>query len=137
MEQSLIGGFYGKLKKVNATCATLAGIVLVCSVCAASSGLTAALAQPGVLLPANPNPTAEMLPALPTARAGVSAKEPAAKVGHAAPLPRPAKEQAIHGSLPDRLDGIAEVIRAKPKSANPYLNLKPRDSFRFMECLII
>jgi TRAP-type C4-dicarboxylate transport system permease small subunit len=29
MEQSLIGGFYGKLKKVNATCATLAGIVLL------------------------------------------------------------------------------------------------------------
>jgi len=29
MEQSLIGGFYGKLKKVNAVCATLAGIVLL------------------------------------------------------------------------------------------------------------
>jgi TRAP-type C4-dicarboxylate transport system permease small subunit len=29
MEQSLIGGFYGKLKKVNAACATLAGVVLL------------------------------------------------------------------------------------------------------------
>jgi len=29
MEQSLIGGFWGKLKKVNAACSTLAGIVLL------------------------------------------------------------------------------------------------------------
>jgi C4-dicarboxylate transporter DctQ subunit len=29
MEPSLFGGFYGKLKKVNAVCATLAGIVLL------------------------------------------------------------------------------------------------------------
>jgi TRAP-type C4-dicarboxylate transport system permease small subunit len=29
MQESLIGGFYGKLQKVNAACATLAGIVLL------------------------------------------------------------------------------------------------------------
>jgi hypothetical protein len=40
--------------------ATLAGVFLVCSVCAASSALTAALAQPGVVLPANA--TVEALP---------------------------------------------------------------------------
>jgi hypothetical protein len=57
------------------TLATLAGIFLVCSVCAVSSALTAALAQQGVVLPANA--TAEALPVLPTAEAGAAPTEEA------------------------------------------------------------
>jgi len=54
-----LGGCGTQLGAVFAL-ATLAGVFLVCSVCAVSSALTVALAQQGVVLPANA--TAETLP---------------------------------------------------------------------------
>ena len=64
-----LGGCGTQLGAVFAL-ATLASIFLVCSACAVSSALTAALAQQGVVLPANA--TAE---ALPTEAAGVAPTE--------------------------------------------------------------
>jgi hypothetical protein len=64
-----LGGCGTQLGAVFAL-ATLAGIFLICSTCAVSSALTAALAQQGVVLPAGA--TAE---ALPTQEAGVAPTE--------------------------------------------------------------
>ncbi len=90
-----LGGCGTQLGAVFAL-ATLVGLVLVCSVCAVSSALTAALAQQGVVLPASA--TVEALPpqeagAAPTGEAELLRAEIASLVGQVESLKAKAASQ--------------------------------------------